>query len=86
MHPGVTDKGNYTMFDMVRPMAYPPHPPPHEFRPHIERPPMARPPPPGYGPPVIHHPPKPTEEPASESAWERGLRHAKEVDLFLNIF
>ncbi|XP_058797470.1 zinc finger CCCH domain-containing protein 18-like isoform X2 [Phymastichus coffea] len=80
LHPGVTDKGNYTMFDMVRPMAYPPPHPPREFHPHIERPPMARPPPPGYGPPP-HHPAAKTvsDDPSSESAWERGLRHAKEI-------
>lgn len=76
LHPGVTDKGNYTMFDMVRPMAYPPHASgPHEFRPHIERPPIMRAPP---GFPAHAHPAK-IEEPPAESAWERGLRHAKEV-------
>lgn len=76
LHPGVTDKGNYTMFDMVRPMAYPPHAAaPHEFRPHIERPSLMRPLPGFSAPP---HAPK-VEELASESAWERGLRHAKEV-------
>lgn len=75
LHPGVTDKGNYTMFDVVRPVNYPGHipvPNPHEFRPHIERPPLMRGPPPFLsGPPKIEDP--------SESAWERGLRHAKEV-------
>ncbi|XP_066587829.1 zinc finger CCCH domain-containing protein 18-like isoform X2 [Prorops nasuta] len=78
LHPGVTDKGNYTMFDMVRPMAYPPHAaPPHEYRPHIERPPppIVRPIMNYGGPP---HPPK-AEELPTESAWERGLRHAKEM-------
>ncbi|XP_053980946.1 zinc finger CCCH domain-containing protein 18-like [Hylaeus volcanicus] len=76
LHPGVTDKGNYTMFDMVRPMAYPPHAAaPHEFRPHIDRPNMVRPLP-GYGAPS--HTPK-VEELPTESAWERGLRHAKEM-------
>lgn len=76
LHPGVTDKGNYTMFDMVRPMAYPPHAStPHDYRPHIERPNMVRPLP-GYGAPP--HTPK-IEELPTESAWERGLRHAKEV-------
>ena len=76
LHPGVTDKGNYTMFDMVRPMAYPPHAgPTHEFRPHIERPSLMRPLPGFSGPP---HAPK-VEDLASESPWERGLRQAKEV-------
>lgn len=77
LHPGVTDKGNYTMFDMVRPMAYPPHTvaAPHEFRPHIDRPNIVRPLP-GYGAPP--HTPK-IEDLPTESAWERGLRHAKEM-------
>lgn len=67
------------MFDMVRPMAYPPHAAtPHEFRPHIERPNMVRPLP-GYGAPS--HTPKVEDLPA-ESAWERGLRHAKEVSFY----
>lgn len=77
LHPGVTDKGNYTMFDMVRPMAYPPHAAaPHEYRSHIERPNIVRSLP-GYAP---THAPK-VEETPTESAWERGLRHAKEVSL-----
>lgn len=64
---------------MVRPMAYPPHAAaPHEFRPHIDRPNMVRPLP-GYGAPS--HTPK-VEELPTESAWERGLRHAKEVSLY----
>lgn len=80
LHPGVTDKGNYTMFDMVRPMAYPPHAAaPHEFRPHIDRPNMVRPLP-GYGAPS--HTSK-VEDLPTESAWERGLRHAKEVSFYL---
>ncbi|GBP58116.1 Zinc finger CCCH domain-containing protein 18 [Eumeta japonica] len=50
LHPGVTDKGNYSMFDVVR--GVPVHAPP------------------GY----------PAREPAPpESAWERGLRTAKEM-------
>lgn len=82
LHPGVTDKGNYTMFDMVRPMAYPPHAAaPHEYRSHIDRP-NIRAPLPGYGAPT--HAPKVEETPA-ESAWERGLRHAKEVSYARNI-
>lgn len=77
LHPGVTDKGNYTMFDMIRPMAYPPHAAtPHEYRAHIDRPTLTRSSMPGYGAPA--HTPK-VEETPTESAWERGLRHAKEV-------
>lgn len=79
LHPGVTDKGNYTMFDMVRPMAYPPHATaPHEYRSHIDRPSIVRSLS-GYGAPA--HAPK-VEEVPTESAWERGLRHAKEVRFF----
>lgn len=77
LHPGVTDKGNYTMFDMVRPMSYPPHAAaPHEYRSHMERPNNMVRSIPGYGAPA--HTPK-VEEVPTESAWERGLRHAKEV-------
>lgn len=72
LHPGTTDKGNYTMFDMVRPIPVPqavPIIPPYDYR--IERPP-------------IHHLPyggHPRIAPIAESetAWERGLRTAKEM-------
>lgn len=75
LHPGVTDKGNYTMFDMVRPMAYPPHASaPHEYRSHVDRSNIRSMP--GYGAPA---PVPKVEETPTESAWERGLRHAKEV-------
>lgn len=80
LHPGVTDKGNYTMFDMVRPVSAQPsygHPPFHEgFR-------ELRPPIPHVAP--HHHasypvPARPAVASAdSESAWERGLRFAKEM-------
>lgn len=96
LHPGVTDKGNYTMFDMIRPVPVPQHvgggpyggPPGfHDFR--NDRPPLHHAPPPAH-----HHgfgglPPHvsgggggstarpPLIEP--ESAWERGLRTAKEM-------
>ncbi|XP_044254292.1 zinc finger CCCH domain-containing protein 18 isoform X2 [Tribolium madens] len=54
LHPGVTDKGNYTMFELIRPVV------PGEYG-REER---------TYGRP----------EPAPvESAWERGLRTAKEM-------
>lgn len=84
LHPGVTDKGNYTMFDMIRPVPVNAHAPPygpggvvpsyhHDFR--GERPalhPMHQ----GGGPPQA----RPiAEPPVVESAWERGLRTAKEM-------
>lgn len=40
LHPGVTDKGNYSMFEMIRPIPPPgglPFYPPDPYRPH-ERP------------------------------------------------
>lgn len=76
LHPGTTDKGNYTMFDMVRPTPQPVPPmmmPAYDYR--TERPPLHHLPPhaPGYhGRPMI----PPAE---SETAWERGLRTAKEM-------
>uniref|UniRef100_A0A0V0G4J6 Putative dna-directed rna polymerase ii subunit rpb1-like protein n=1 Tax=Triatoma dimidiata TaxID=72491 RepID=A0A0V0G4J6_TRIDM len=84
VHPGVTDKGNYTMFDMVRPlvpMNNGPPPPPHLFpgpmdvyTPRaIDRPII------GPGPPPYQQPAVRREEPPGESAWERGLRQAKEL-------
>ncbi|XP_014292765.1 zinc finger CCCH domain-containing protein 18 isoform X2 [Halyomorpha halys] len=82
VHPGVTDKGNYTMFDMVRPLVPmntgppPPHiyPPIDCYRPPIERPPIMGPPPYQQPAAVLRR-----EEPPGESAWERGLRQAKEM-------
>lgn len=81
LHPGVTDTGNYSMFDMVRPVPIPhsgPYPPTgfHDYR--NDRPPLhhALPPHhPGFGAPSR----PPVAENASESAWERGLRTAKEM-------
>lgn len=84
LHPGVTDKGNYTMFDMIRPVPVNAHAPPygpggvvssyhhHDFR--AERPmhPMHG----GNAPPQAR---PPIAEPVIESAWERGLRTAKEM-------
>ncbi|KAF7269712.1 hypothetical protein GWI33_017232 [Rhynchophorus ferrugineus] len=58
LHPGVTDKGNYTMFDMVRPML------PGEF---------------GMGRMMEERMYGKSEQPMIESAWERGLRTAKEM-------
>ncbi|KAL0271314.1 UNVERIFIED_CONTAM: hypothetical protein PYX00_008443 [Menopon gallinae] len=81
LHPGVTDKGNYTMFDVGRPMVAPPNGPglyPPEHRAPYGHPvimPPARVVPGPYGPVAIRR-----EEPALvESAWERGLRQAKEM-------
>ncbi|XP_055386760.1 zinc finger CCCH domain-containing protein 18 [Condylostylus longicornis] len=97
LHPGVTDKGNYTMFDMIRPVPiasnsvhsnnYPPyieyqerstllHRPPHMHHPnfsnlHTEHRMMGSAPP-GANPSIENIP-------AVESAWERGLRTAKEM-------
>lgn len=75
LHPGTTDKGNYTMFDMVRPIPVPqaaPIPPAYDYR--NDRPPIHHMPPhAAYGHPRV----PPVAE--SETAWERGLRTAKEM-------
>lgn len=83
LHPGVTDKGNYTMFDMIRPVPVNAHPYGHgpgggpnyhhDFR--GDRPAMH----PMHG--GANAPPqaRPLPEPVVESAWERGLRTAKEM-------
>lgn len=47
---------------------------------------MMGPPPPARGPPSPRSPtPSPKKSPVTESAWERGLRHAKKVCEFLHI-
>lgn len=88
LHPGVTDKGNYTMFDMVRPVAVPHqggyNPPAQfpEFRNERERPPIIHHVPPHHIPQPPYVAPIPAArapEPTAESAWERGLRTAKEM-------
>uniref|UniRef100_A0A8C2MJH4 Zinc finger CCCH-type containing 18 n=1 Tax=Cricetulus griseus TaxID=10029 RepID=A0A8C2MJH4_CRIGR len=71
IHPGVNDKGNYSLITKTEP--FPPNgaPPlgPHPLMP-------ANP----WGAPVVDEIlPPPPPEPPTESAWERGLRHAKEV-------
>lgn len=75
LHPGVTDKGNYTMFDMVRPLVPTNGPPMYgpvmDYRAPLERPLMAP-----VGPAYSS---RKEEAPALESAWERGLRTAKEM-------
>lgn len=88
LHPGVTDKGNYSMFDTVRPVPVPHsgvrggYQPPeyHDFR--NERPAIVQRP---IHPSTYHHDPRSglpnvgPDGPATESAWERGLRTAKEM-------
>lgn len=71
IHPGVNDKGNYSLITKADP--FPPNgaPPlgPHPLMPAN----------PWGGPAVDEILPPPPPEPPTESAWERGLRHAKEV-------
>ncbi|KAG8508133.1 Zinc finger CCCH domain-containing protein 18, partial [Galemys pyrenaicus] len=71
IHPGVNDKGNYSLITKAEP--FPPNgaPPlgPHPLLPAN----------PWGGPVVDEILPPPPPEPPTESAWERGLRHAKEV-------
>lgn len=87
LHPGVTDKGNYIMFDVIRPVPLPhvgPYAGPpgfHDYR--NDRPPIH------HGAPAAHHhafggiaPHASAARPPlieTESAWERGLRTAKEM-------
>eukprot|EP00057_Strongylocentrotus_purpuratus_P011370 XP_011665844.1 PREDICTED: zinc finger CCCH domain-containing protein 18 [Strongylocentrotus purpuratus] len=77
IHPGINDKGNYSLIDrrelhnaqavlLGQPLE-PPSPPPKEDLP---------PPPPEEEEEFL---PPPPEEPRPESAWERGLRHAREL-------
>ncbi|XP_036319905.1 zinc finger CCCH domain-containing protein 18 [Rhagoletis pomonella] len=96
LHPGVTDKGNYTMFDLVRPVPvtqtgpaasrptnYPAHPIDyHDFR--TDRPVLhhrlgLQPTPSVFGPPLDPRAPAAEVPVVIESAWERGLRTAKEM-------
>ncbi|XP_072169163.1 uncharacterized protein [Diadema setosum] len=78
IHPGVNDKGNYSLIDrrelhnaqaklLGQPLE-PPSPPPQERQlplPEEEE--------------LEFLPPPPEEAPRVESAWERGLRHAREL-------
>lgn len=74
LHPGTTDKGNYTMFDMVRPIPVPQAAPMPAYDYRNDRPPIHHMPPhAAYGHPRI----PPVND--SETAWERGLRTAKEM-------
>ncbi|KAF3689276.1 Zinc finger CCCH domain-containing protein 18 [Channa argus] len=72
IHPGVNDKGNYSLIskpDLFSPNGAPPGGP----HPLMSNNPWS-------GPAVEELPPPPPPvEPPVESAWERGLRHAKEV-------
>uniref|UniRef100_A0A8D8UTW6 Zinc finger CCCH domain-containing protein 18 n=1 Tax=Cacopsylla melanoneura TaxID=428564 RepID=A0A8D8UTW6_9HEMI len=101
LHPGVTDKGHYTMFDMIRPLTAPA--PPHHAAPYhpgasmrpadpYGAPAMLDPRVPGAGVSLMRGPPGKEEHgsgapvsataggaPVTESAWERGLRQAKEI-------
>lgn len=79
LHPGTTDKGNYTMFDMVRPIPVPQNVPMPVFDYRNERPNHFIPP--HVAPHFAGHarPPVAAPIPDSESAWERGLRTAKEM-------
>ncbi|XP_077542327.1 uncharacterized protein LOC144155013 isoform X2 [Haemaphysalis longicornis] len=79
IHPGINDRGNYNMF------ASGPKPQQHHHMP----PPMGggpagvmrggAPPPDFLGPPMPPMAPDDMMLPPVESAWERGLRHAKEL-------
>ncbi|XP_047248663.1 zinc finger CCCH domain-containing protein 18 isoform X5 [Girardinichthys multiradiatus] len=72
IHPGVNDKGNYSLITKPDPFS-PNGAPPGGPLPLIPNNPWAA--------PVVEElpPPPPPVEPPVESAWERGLRHAKEV-------
>ncbi|XP_033929260.1 zinc finger CCCH domain-containing protein 18-like isoform X5 [Melopsittacus undulatus] len=71
IHPGVNDKGNYSLISKPEPFSPNGAPPigPHPLMPAN----------PWGGPVVDEILPPPPLEPPTESAWERGLRHAKEV-------
>uniref|UniRef100_A0A8C4S171 Zinc finger CCCH-type containing 18 n=1 Tax=Erpetoichthys calabaricus TaxID=27687 RepID=A0A8C4S171_ERPCA len=72
IHPGLNDKGNYSLITKPDPFS-PNGGPPAGPLPLIPTTP--------WGGPVVEEvlPPPPPIEPPAESAWERGLRHAKEV-------
>ncbi|TRZ00826.1 hypothetical protein DNTS_030314 [Danionella cerebrum] len=74
IHPGFNDKGNYTLISKPDPFS-PNGAPPGGAGPNPLLP--ANP----WGAPAVEElpPPPPPLEPPVESAWERGLRHAKEV-------
>ncbi|KAG8437425.1 hypothetical protein GDO86_008213 [Hymenochirus boettgeri] len=71
LHPGMNDKGNYSLITKQDAFSANGNPP-VGTNPLVPSNPWAVPP-----TDELIHPPVP--EPATESAWERGLRHAKEV-------
>ncbi|XP_066541236.1 zinc finger CCCH domain-containing protein 18 isoform X2 [Hoplias malabaricus] len=74
IHPGVNDKGNYSLISKPDPFS-PNGAPPGGTGPHPLMPSN-----PWTAPAIEELPPPPLPvEPPVESAWERGLRHAKEV-------
>lgn len=76
LHPGTTDKGNYTMFDMIRPVPVQNAPMPvYDYR--NERPNHFIPP--HAAPHFAGGRVPPAALADSESSWERGLRAAKEM-------
>lgn len=85
MHPGVTDKGNYTMFDMIRPVPvthtgpFGPGGAAPAFQDFRNERPQIHPQMHNFGGAAPHARPPPAGEPIVESAWERGLRTAKEM-------
>ncbi|XP_055704852.1 zinc finger CCCH domain-containing protein 18 isoform X2 [Phlebotomus papatasi] len=82
LHPGVTDKGNYTMFDMVRPIAGgQPGGFDYRDRPKAHIPSSHHAPALGMGLPTMLTRPSPLLDApgGGESPWERGLRTAKEM-------
>lgn len=68
LHPGVNDKGNYDMFCDEPPK-----------RPEIPLQQAFHPPPHLHPDPFWEEPPPFIPPPAAETAWEKGLRHAKEM-------
>ncbi|XP_026086433.1 zinc finger CCCH domain-containing protein 18-like isoform X4 [Carassius auratus] len=74
IHPGVNDKGNYSLITKPDPFS-PNGAPPGGGGPHPLMPTSP------WGAPAVEElpPPPPPLDPPVESAWERGLRHAKEV-------
>ncbi|XP_042143426.1 zinc finger CCCH domain-containing protein 18 isoform X2 [Ixodes scapularis] len=80
IHPGINDRGNYNMFAPPPPLPMP-MPKPHHHMPPLAPPSNVMRGSGGVPPCEFLPPPPPPEElvPLVESAWERGLRHAKEL-------
>uniref|UniRef100_A0A023GDD4 Putative pha03307 transcriptional regulator icp4 n=1 Tax=Amblyomma triste TaxID=251400 RepID=A0A023GDD4_AMBTT len=79
IHPGINDRGNYNMFATVPKPLHHHMPPPMGGPSAVMR--GGAPPPEFLGPPMppLQPPPEELMLPPVESAWERGLRHAKEL-------